>query len=124
LRLTGITSLDIQLPSRGVDFYFKSPRGGATVTARPVDAQSVSRWFSALVWLAIAVVGWFGGRVMLAIGSRAAAKTIAAWGLLLVGLVSLVTGTLPIYGLLAVCASIVLFVERVGGGRASSEVSV
>lgn len=107
-----LSSLNIELPERGVDFYFKSPRGKATVVVRPVESRSFSRWMSVLITLAICVgvslICWIAFRLC----RNPTFRVVATIALLLTGLISLAFGMLPVYGLLAVIGSIVLFIDR------------
>ncbi len=104
-------SLDIELPARGVDFYFKSPRGKATVTARPIEFRSVSRWTSALITLGVCVGVWVLCWLALWLQNVTTIRMIATVGMLLAGLVSVATAFFPIYGLVALLAAFVLIVD-------------
>jgi len=110
---SALSSLDIKLPERGIDFYFKSPRGKAQVVVRPIESQSVSRWISLLITLSVCV----GGCLICWMLFRLSQNPILRWfltvGLLLVGVVSLALGILPVYGLLAVAGTIALIVNRI-----------
>jgi hypothetical protein len=106
-----LTSLDIELPARGMDFYFKSPRGKATVTVRPLETRSLSRIMSAGIGIVCAFVAWLLCWLVMRAGRNAAMRGIAIVGLFLVGLVSVVAGFLPIYGLLAIATSFAFFVN-------------
>lgn len=104
-------SLDIDLPERGVDYYFKSPRGKATVMVRPIETRSFSRWMSALITIGVCVAVWGACWLVFAFCRRNSLRIIGLAFLLLAGLVSLVSGVLPVYGLIAVAASIILMVD-------------
>ena len=110
---SALSSLDIKLPERGIDFYFKSPRGKAKVVVRPIESQSVSRWISLLITLSVCL----GGCLICWMLFRLSQNPILRWfltvGLLLVGVVSLALGILPVYGLLAVAGTIALIVNRI-----------
>lgn len=111
LAAAALTSLDIELPARGADFFFKSPRGKAKVTVRPLKTRSVTRWSSAIaiaaVCLGIWIVCWF----VLWLNRLTAARVLITMLLLLIGLLSLISSVLPFYGLLAVASAVVLFVD-------------
>jgi hypothetical protein len=108
---SALSSLEIELPERGLDFYFKSPRGKATVVVRPIEARSFSGWISVLITLGVCLGLWLIGWVVFRICKSSTMRVLATGGLLLAGLLSLVTAMLPVYGLLAVVASIVLFID-------------
>ena len=105
---SSLSSLDIELPERGTDFYFKSPRGKATVIVRPLETGSFSRWLSVAITLGVCLgVGlacWF----LIWLSGKPVLRLIATIGLLLGGLISLAVAFFPVYGLIALVASIVL----------------
>ncbi len=106
-----LTSLDIELPVRGADYYFKAPRGKASVTARTIEASSVSRWSSAIITVVVCVFLWIGCLVFLSLARRRAMRFVGAVTLVVAGVVSVITGFLPIYGLIAVATGCALFVD-------------
>jgi len=108
---SSLSSLDIELPERGVDFYFKSPRGKAAVVAMPLETRAFSRWMSVAITIGVcvvvAIVCWF----LTWLCKKPVLRVFATLGLLLAGLVSLGSAFLPVYGLIAVVASVVLLVD-------------
>lgn len=106
-----LTSLDIQLPARGADFFFKSPRGKAKVTVRPLETRSFTRWTSAIITIAVCVGVWVACWFVLWLRRFTTARALTTLLLLLAGLMSLVSSVLPVYGLLAVATAFVLFVD-------------
>ncbi len=113
LSIAALNSLDIQLPSRGVSFYFKSPRGKVNVTARPLETRFISRWKSAAIGIAIGLLAWLGCWIVMRISRQSTLRLLAKVGLFIGGLISITSGTLPIYGLLALVAASVLFTEGI-----------
>ena len=111
LAAVALTSLDIELPARGDDFYFKSPRGKAKVTVRPLETRFFTRWTSAMIIVAVCVGVWGSCWLVIWLRRFAAVRALATLFLLLAGLVSLVASVLPVYGLLAVAAAFVLIVD-------------
>jgi len=107
---SSLSSLEIELPARGTDFYFKSPRGKATVIVRPLESRSFSRWLSVAITLGVCLgVGlacWF----LIWLSQKPGLRLLATIGLLFGGLFSLVASLFPVYGLIALVASIVLLV--------------
>ena len=108
---SALSSLDIELPARGVDYYFKSPRGKATVVVRPIQARSFSRWASVLVTIGGCIAIWLISWIMIRLCSYPTIRALGTVALLLGGMTSLGLSILPIYGLLAVLASIAMFVD-------------
>ena len=110
---TRIASLDIDLPERGVDYFFKSPRGNVTVTARSMPQPIISRWISVVVVAGLCVAFLFVWRI----GCRLAKFRFGKWlGVILLalsGLYSLGGGTLPIYGAIALAAATALIIESI-----------
>ncbi len=108
---SSLSSLNIELPERGVDYYFKSPRGKATVIVRPLETKFVSRWMSVVttlgVCLGLGIVCWFGAWFWRK-PKRRLAGTI---GLLLGGWISLTWALLPVYGLVALVAAVILIFD-------------
>ncbi len=110
---SALSSLDIEIPERGVSFYFKSPRGKATVTVRPLESRTFSRWLSAVITIGVCLGVWLACWCVIWFWRNSTLRVIANLGLLLGGLASLVFAVLPVYGLLALIAAIVLFVDRI-----------
>ena len=110
---SALSSLDINLPERGVDFYFKSPRGKATVVVRPIETKSFSRWTSLLITLGVCVGGCLICWMLFRLFQNPTLRLFATAGLLLGGVISLALGILPVYGLLAMAGSIALIINRI-----------
>jgi len=108
---SSLSSLDIELPERGVDFYFKSPRGKATVMVRPLDTRSFSRWSSVVITLCVcigaAIACWF----LVWLWQHPRRRLVTTIALLIGGWISLASAFFPVYGLIALSASIVLFID-------------
>ena len=110
---SALSSLDIKLPERGIDFYFKSPRGKAKVVVRPIESQSVSRWISLLITLSVCVGGCLICWMLFRLSQNPILRLISTALLLLAGVISLGLGILPVYGLLSVAGSIALIINRI-----------
>ncbi len=109
LRGAYMASLDVELPQRGREVLFMTPRGQISISAQSVSAEVYQRVVSILWILALAVAVWVGYRLYcLAARSRTGRVWLAAF-LAIAGAASLLLGILPIYGLLAVFAAIGLF---------------
>ncbi|MEL7496484.1 MAG: hypothetical protein AAFN77_02670 [Planctomycetota bacterium] len=107
----GLASLDIELPERGVDFYFRSPRGNVEVTAVPVKQDEFMSWISIGLVIGIVLVVWLFGSAFMG------AKTVGAkagFGFVLtsIGLVSICSGILPIFGMIALVAAVGVMVGK------------
>jgi hypothetical protein len=110
---TGLASLEFQLPQRGSLYQFTTPRGEVEITAEAVSDDLLGRLFNAAIALAAIVVvgyavrlasrgrlGWLGGP---------AATTL----MLCLGMLAIVTGVLPIAGILMfACGAVILKIRR------------
>jgi hypothetical protein len=108
LPATGLASLEIKIPERGVVYRFTKPRGDLELNARSVDAGQVERgrrlleiFVVLLVILAILSV--------LRYLSQKLGRRIQAVSLVLLGLVSLVSGVFMIAGLALLVVGVTLF---------------
>jgi hypothetical protein len=108
----GLASLDIALPERGVDYFFKSPRGNVTVTARSVRQSSISHWISLLAIIGLCLLSLLVCRIVCRFSKSKVWKWIGIALLGILGLYSLANGTLPVYGAIALIAAISLVVEK------------
>ncbi len=110
-RVSGLASLSIELPERGVDFYFKSPRGNAMVTARPIPQRSITHWLTALAALGLSAILWIGWFIGRRLGQSVIWRIIGFALLVLFGLYSIGMGVLPVFGLIALIAAAAMVVE-------------
>ena len=108
---SSLSSLDIELPARGVDFYFKSPRGKATVIARPLETRSFSRWMSVGISIGVCVGVVVACWILSWISRKPFLRRSAIVGVLFIGLVSLVSWFLPIYGFIALLGAAILLIH-------------
>ncbi len=94
----GLASLAVEFPARGVSFFFTTPRGEVTITARSVSHQFIEtmrRIGLALAVIAIGTVGWVARL------KWHAWFTPRAWSTLVIvcGFAGAIIGVLPILGL-------------------------
>jgi len=105
----GLASLAVEFPVRGTPYFFTTPRGEVTITARGISQASLGTLEHAgVVLLAV---------VLYALIRRAARRgrlvTLLGPTLLIVlGLASLVTGVLPLLGAAMVVAGVVIRISR------------
>lgn len=101
----GLTSLDIELPERGVDFYFRSPRGNVNVTAVPMKQSEFRSWLSLGLVVGLVIILWLTYSIFARTkntSGRVALGVVVAFA----GLCSMCSGFLPAFGVLAIVASI------------------
>ena len=106
-RETGLASLDIQLPNRGVEYLFTTPRGDVEIRAHAIGLPLLER-LSRLGWtvgLIVVVAGLYRlagpGRLDAIIGRGRALLLIAA------GIVLLILGLVPLLALAAIGVGLV-----------------
>ncbi len=102
-----MTSLDVHIPMRGMLYQFTTPRGDVKITARAVSRPflaSLVRW---AIIFAVIVVVWRGYKFVLQ--ERFAEKYGRGISIVLIiaGLVSVLTGVLPLAGALALIVGLV-----------------
>ena len=106
LSAAAIASLDIELPARGADFYFKSLRGNATVSGLAVSQTNFSNWIGAISMIGLCLVLLVVWRLSHHIAKSTWLRFSGLAILLFAGFLSVVTGTLPLFGLLALAFSL------------------
>jgi hypothetical protein len=106
-----MASLDVELPVRGREYFFTTPRGEVELSAQGVANKIYQRLYTVLSILAVAAFTW----VIYVIGVRLTQTRLGALmvfsALLLFGTISLVQGYLPAYGALSLLAATVLVVS-------------
>jgi hypothetical protein len=110
---TGLASLDIELPQRGHQYLFTTPkpRGPIEITARAASTPHVQRLGRCLLVLAVAI----GCCLVAAVArwlQRCLGRRVKATLLTVLGLGSLLTGIFPIAGLVGLITGIVLFFRK------------
>ena len=96
----GLVSLDVEMPQRGQEFLFTTPRGDLSITARAVDATLVDRGLRLAYVSSGLVAVWLGWALAVAAWRRLGVRA-GGLVLLLTGVVSVVTLVLPVVGLIA-----------------------
>ena len=108
---SGLASLDFELPERGRLYRFTTPRGDMELAARAVSTAWLARLGGLAVIVGLVLAGYGFARVarrrtFSGLRSRTAAALLAVLGVL-----SLVSGLLPILGLACLVIGIVAFVK-------------
>jgi hypothetical protein len=103
---THLASLDVDLPERGVEFLFTTPRGDIEITARAVSESLLERVIR-LAWITagvlVVLVFW---QLLKRIGPYLARSMWAAGLLIPVALFSAAGGLFPLLSLLAMFVGI------------------
>lgn len=106
----GLTSLDVTLPERGVEYLFATPRGDIQITAQSVSGEQINRVLSLLAMLAVLIALGLAYLIGQAIVARTSQRTRAIVSILL-GVVSFVGGVLPILGIILVVWGVVMMIR-------------
>ncbi|HUE69612.1 MAG TPA: hypothetical protein VMP01_01885, partial [Pirellulaceae bacterium] len=116
--IAGLASMDIEIPTAGVEIFFTTPRGKVEITARPVSESLVARLWGIGGLIGALLALWIVTRPSLVRVYRFAAGTRSfAIGLIAMGLVSIVFGILPLAGLIAALVGGGLLVRRWANGK-------
>jgi hypothetical protein len=108
----GLASLDVQFPERGRLYRFTTPRGDITLAARAVSHSTLSRLTGlAAVLVAIGFIWLLSRDPSRRLGSQLARSRAFGVFLALLGLLSLISGVLPVAGLLLTAVGIFLAVR-------------
>ncbi|MCB9875293.1 MAG: hypothetical protein H6821_14050 [Planctomycetaceae bacterium] len=107
---TGLTSLDVALPERGVEYLFTTPRGDIEITAQNVSTAQVDRVLSLLGILVVLLGLAVAIRIGRAIAARTSPRTLAIVGILL-GVASFIGGVLPVVGIIMVVGGISMMIR-------------
>jgi hypothetical protein len=108
--VTGLTSLDVDIPQRGREYFFTTPRGDIEVTATPIKSSQINRAAGLLTILAVLLVAWIVWHAVCLVLTRLQGKPLATL-LVLFGGVSLCTGFFAVLGILAMVSGIWIFVR-------------
>ena len=108
---SGLTSLDVDLPERGVEYLFTTPRGDIEIAAQSVAADQVDRALGLLAILGVLIALAFIYRIGRAILARISDRAIAVM-LILLGLISVVGGILPVVGVVMIVVGVVMIIRR------------
>jgi hypothetical protein len=111
-RAPHLASLDVDLPERGQEFLFTTPRGDIAITAQAISAPLVDRGQRLLVLAIGVVVLLVAGKLLCWIATRVRQSLLLYVLLLLLGLFSLLGGLFPIAGLLLLIASTLQIIRR------------
>jgi hypothetical protein len=106
-----LASLDVDLPQRGVEFLFTTPRGEIEITARAVSGSAVDRLQHLLAILATAVALYAAYRVLRRIGPDLLNTMAGSALLVILGGASLCLGLLPLVGVVILVVGLVQLVR-------------
>lgn len=107
-----MASLDVDLPVRGREYFFTTPRGEVELSAQGVSNKVYQRLYAILAVLAIAAAAWVIYLLCVRLTQTRWGTTAVFGVLILFGVFSLAQGYLPIYGGLALLAAVVLIIAR------------
>ena len=107
-----MSSLDVEIPVRGREFFFTTPRGEVELYAQGVPTKIYQRAYAIIAVLAIAAAAWLIYSLCIRLTQASVGTITISCLLLLFGLISLVLGFLPIYGALALLSAVVLILTK------------
>jgi hypothetical protein len=107
-----LTSLDVELPARGREYLFTTPRGETEITAQSISEESLSRLSVIGTIIAAALVVWLLARLYVRTRHNRFVRIASAAALVVVGVALLVTGTTPLYALIALAAAVAILIRR------------
>ncbi|MCY2988693.1 MAG: hypothetical protein NTY19_12605 [Planctomycetota bacterium] len=105
-------SLDVDLPERGQEFLFTTPRGDIAITAQTVSTSLVERLWRLLGLAAAILTLVLAYQLARFSGPRLLGSIVGNVFLLLVGFLSLVIGIFPVAGLLLILIGVVQLALR------------
>ncbi len=109
----GLASLDFTLPERGQEFNFTTPRGQIEIEARPVAQTLLARLIGLTIVGAVIVLVWLIARKPARDFWRMLFSTMASGVVLaVIGLVSIVSGFLPLAGLALLVIGLALAIRN------------
>ena len=120
--VTGLTSLDVEFPQRGREYFFTTPRGDIEVTAQPIHSNQLNRATGILTILAGLLVAWIVWQVGRLVVRRLQGRPLAAL-LILFGGISLCSGFFPVAGGIATLTGIWMFVRSFMASPATAQVT-
>ena len=103
-----LASLDVELPQRGVEYLFTTPRGEVEITAQAIAHPLLERLTRA-GWVLAAMLLFFAAYKLVGrVGTPLCTSRASAIVLMFAGMLSLVTCMFPIAGLVALALGIIL----------------
>jgi hypothetical protein len=109
---THLASLDVELPSRGQEFFFTTPRGEVQIVAYGVSQPHISRLTQLLAVALGVVVLYVLYRILLRVVPTVLRTIAGAVLLILLGLLSLIAMTFPVFGLVALVVGTVQLIRH------------
>jgi hypothetical protein len=106
---TGLASLPVEFPVRGVTYSFTTPRGQAAITARAISHRSIENTQRLGAVLLVIVIG---GALYQFVRRGSLTGATGSTMLIVVGIVSILSGVLPIAGLVLVIVGGVIKIKR------------
>lgn len=106
-----LASLDVDMPLRGREFLFSTPGGNVELQARRISSEWLTRAMSGVAVLLVAGGVWFAYRLWLRLSVHRGGRWLMAGCLGGAGLLSLLVGWLPIYGVAAMLLGVLTLAQ-------------
>jgi hypothetical protein len=107
-----LASLDVELPVRGVEYMFTTPRGDTEITAQSISGETLDRLSMIAIISAAGLIVWLLARVYAAARQRRFFRVIASALLIVLGIALLIAGVTPLYALFALLSAIAIAIRR------------
>ncbi len=114
-----LASLEVKLPVRGRQYMFTTPGGDLKLSARSVTADFQRRMTSSFVVVLIAIACCLLYRMLATESGQRSHPTFVVAVFAILGTVSLVSGSFPVYGAIAILIAITLTVSNRSEGAAA-----
>ncbi len=109
--LAGLASLDFELPQRGQEFFFTTPRGEVTITARPLRDELRERLVNLLWLLGMVLALLLIAAVVRRLTHSRTGRIVSVCILCGIGLLMVLMLTFPLFGLAMFFGGILLAVD-------------
>ena len=95
-----LASLDVEIPNRGQEFLFTTPGNELDLTARSFSKSLTQRLTDIAIAFGVPIGGWILIRLVRSLATHSTGMSLLIAGIAIAGILSLITGTFPVYGLL------------------------
>lgn len=97
-----LVSLDTQLPVRGDEYLFTTPRGASEITAQSISTDTLERWSTIGALLLFGLIAWGVTHRLSKVTVRRSLRIALAIAIGLVGLMWLGSGYTPVFGIMII----------------------
>ncbi len=106
-----LVSLDTQLPVRGDEYLFSTPRGATEITAQSIGRDTIQRWSTVLLLSLFAAIAWGASNRLSKVSLSRWARIGLGLACGLLGLVWLTTAITPLYAIVLIALAVLLILS-------------